>query len=79
MASKHQNRTIAKYKAEGWEVVNLIRTSMNGIPDLMCLKDGKVKFIECKEANDRLSELQKFRIEQLINLGFEVIVSKAEK
>jgi hypothetical protein len=37
----------------------------------MCLKDGKVIFIEVKQPNGVLSELQKLRIKQLTDLGFE--------
>jgi hypothetical protein len=42
------------------------------MPDLMLLKDGKTLFIECKAEKGRLSELQKYRHEQLQELGFEV-------
>jgi len=45
---------------------------MNGIPDLMALKDGKTMFIEVKTPKGILSELQKIRIEQLRKQGFEV-------
>jgi hypothetical protein len=37
----------------------------------MCLKDGKVIFIEVKQPTGVLSELQKLRIKQLSDLGFE--------
>ena len=47
---------------------------MNGIPDLMCLKDGKTMFIEVKQPNGKLSEIQKFRIDELRSQGFEVKV-----
>ena len=42
------------------------------MPDLMLLRDGKTFFIECKAEKGRLSELQKYRHEQLEELGFEV-------
>ena len=60
----------------GWFVVNLIKTNKNGIPDLMCLKDGKCVFIECKEKNDTLKPLQAFRIKQLQEIGFDAYVDK---
>jgi Holliday junction resolvase len=63
-------------EGEGWFVINLIRTSKNGIPDLLCLKEGKAVFIECKEKTDTLKPLQEFRIKQLIEMGFEAYVSK---
>jgi hypothetical protein len=37
----------------------------------MLLKDGKASFIEIKEANDTLKPLQKHRIDELRELGFE--------
>jgi hypothetical protein len=37
----------------------------------MCLKDGVTMFIEVKRPNGKLSELQKIRIKQLKDLGFE--------
>ena len=50
--------------------IKLIKTNKNGIPDLMCLKDGVTMFIEVKRPNGKLSELQKIRIKQLQDLGF---------
>jgi len=37
----------------------------------MCLQNGITMFIEVKKPNGRLSELQKIRIKQLQDLGFE--------
>ena len=51
--------------------IKLIKTNKNGIPDLMCLKDGITMFIEVKRPNGKLSELQKIRIKQLKDLGFD--------
>ena len=77
MASKHQTKIINQYKAQGWYVINLIKTNKTGIPDLLCLKDGeKPLFIECKEVADRLSEIQKWRIDELKSLGFDAICIK---
>ncbi len=45
---------------------------MNGIPDLMALKDGQTMFVEVKTPKGVLSELQKIRINQLRKQGFEV-------
>ena len=41
------------------------------IPDLFLFKDGITIFIECKELNDTLKPLQKYRIDELIKQGFE--------
>lgn len=80
MASKHQAKLISEYKKKGYYVINLIKTNKNGIPDLLCLKDGEPPtFIESKEKTDTLKPLQAFRIKELNNLGFKAFVSKAEK
>jgi Holliday junction resolvase len=68
---KIQTKIINQLTKEGWLCVKLIKTSKNGIPDLLCLKDGITMFIEVKKPNGRLSELQKIRIKQLQDLGFE--------
>ena len=47
---------------------------MNGICDLMALKEGKTMFIEVKQPTGVLSEIQKIRIKQLKQQGFEVNV-----
>ena len=63
---------MAKLTQEGWLCVKLIKTSVNGIPDIMALKGGKTMFIEVKQPDGKLSELQNVRIGQLLALGFDV-------
>ena len=79
MASKFQTKTIKEYESKGYIVVNLIKTNKNGITDLMCLKEGKSIFIECKEKNDTLKILQKFRIDELIKQGFKAFALQDTK
>lgn len=67
-----QTRIKNKLQKEGWEIVKLIKTSWNGIPDLMCLRKGETMFIEVKKTTGVLSELQKIRIKQLRDQGFTV-------
>ena len=71
LESKIQTKIKKKLEEKGYLVVKLIKTSCNGIPDLMCLKDGKAIFIEVKQPTGVLSELQKLRIKQLSDLGFD--------
>ena len=59
---------------DGWFVVKLMKTSINGIPDLMALKNGTTKFIEVKKPRGVISEIQKYRIKQLRKQGFEAVV-----
>jgi hypothetical protein len=64
---------IKQYTKEGYKVLKIIRLNVNGMPDLMLLKDGKVKWVEIKKAGDTLKPLQKLRIEELREMGFEAI------
>lgn len=74
LESKIQTKIKKRLEKEGWEVIKLIRTSMVGIPDLMALRNGVVKFIEVKQTVGILSEIQKVRIKQLREKGFEVLI-----
>ena len=69
--SKFQTKIKKELEKNGFKVLKLIRLSENGYPDLLALKDGKASFIEIKEANDTLKPLQKHRIDELRELGFE--------
>jgi Holliday junction resolvase len=71
MASRFQTKIKKELEKNGFKVLKLIRLSENGYPDLLALKDGKASFIEIKEANDTLKPLQKHRIDELRELGFE--------
>jgi len=72
--SKFQNKIIKEYKSKGWKVLNIIKLSDSGYPDLLCMKTGEVDlWIECKENKDTLKELQKYRIDELIELGKKAI------
>jgi Holliday junction resolvase len=74
LESAIQTKIKKKMESEGWVVVKLIKTSMNGIPDLMCLRNGEVKFIEVKQPKGVLSPIQKHVIETLKENGFDVSV-----
>jgi len=67
---KFQSKVIKEYQDKGYIVLNIIRLSASGYPDLQCLKNGKSIWIECKEGNDTLKPLQKLRIDQLRSNGF---------
>lgn len=65
-----QQQVIKEMEAKGFTVLKTIRLNKAGYPDLLCLKDGKVIWIECKEEKDTLKPLQKKRIDELKQLGF---------
>ncbi len=71
LESKIQRKIIKKLELQGYFVIKLISTNKNGIADIMALKDGKTIFVEVKQPNGVLSELQKLRIKQLTDLGFD--------
>lgn len=79
MASNEQTRLKKQFEKDGYKVLKLIRLSENGYPDLMLMKDGQVMFIEVKELNDTLKELQKARIDELRKLGFKAYCMQATK
>ena len=69
-----QKKRIDQLEAEGYYVLKLISTNKNGIPDLVALHPEKgVLFSEVKRPKvGRVSELQKFRIKELLKNGFKV-------
>lgn len=75
LESRIQAKIIERYQADGWLVIRLIQTNMNGIPDLLLLKDGIARFIEVKRPGQKPRKLQQYRIEQLRKAGFEVDVA----
>lgn len=80
MASKFQSKVIKEYKEKGYLVLNIIKLSANGYPDLLCIKENEIDiWIECKEKNDTLKELQKQRIDELISIGKKAICLQENK
>jgi Holliday junction resolvase-like predicted endonuclease len=73
--SEIQSQIIRWLECEGWIVVKLIQTNKNGWPDLQAHNYGFTIFIEVKSESGKLSELQKYRHEQLREKGFFVIVT----
>ena len=72
LESARQTQIKKKLEEDGWIVIKLIKTSMNGIPDLMCLKEGEVKFIEVKQPKGVISPIQQYVIDTLRINGFDV-------
>lgn len=70
-----QAAIIKQLEKSGWLVIKLIQTTMNGIPDLLALRDGTAVFIEVKRPGGKVSPLQTFRIEQIKEKHFQVIVA----
>ena len=69
-----QTKIKKKLQAQGYFVTKLIKTSTNGIPDLLAIKDGQAMFIEVKKENGILSPLQELRLSELKKYGCAVLV-----
>ena len=78
--SSYQKKLINRYeKEEGYLVLKLIQVQKAGYPDLLLLKpNGEIRFVEVKAKRGRLSKIQKYRIDELKRLGFDVEVAKSE-
>jgi hypothetical protein len=74
LESQFEQRWCKKAALKGWLCIKNIHLSINGIPDRTLLKDGKILFVEFKAKKGRLSEIQKYRIEQLRKMKFHVLI-----
>ena len=72
----YQKKISDKYTKDGYFVLNLIKTNCNGISDLLILKPNEpATFLECKTEKGKLSEIQKYRLNTLKDMGFNTLVS----
>jgi Holliday junction resolvase len=78
MASKQQTKLIKHWRSLGYFVINLVKITPTGLPDLIALKPNEVIFIESKEKWDKLSPLQIAKIEILKKLNFKIYVNENE-
>ena len=76
--SKQQTKLIKHWRSLGYFVINLVKITPTGLPDLIALKPNEVIFIESKEVWDKLSALQIAKIEILKKLKFKVYVNENE-
>ena len=72
--SQIQKKIADHYTKEGYLVVKVIKCNRNGWPDLQLHKDGTTRFIEVKKKGGIIAPLQKYRIEQLREQGFDAVV-----
>lgn len=55
-------------------MVKLIKTNRNGIPDLLAVKENRTIFVEVKQESGKLSEIQRYRINELRTKKIECYV-----
>ena len=66
-----QSKRIKELEAEGYYVLKLIKTNKNGIPDLVAIPPNcDVLFSEVKTPRGRVSALQKYRLKELKEYGY---------
>lgn len=70
-----QHEIITYLERCGWYVVKLIQTNKNGIPDLLCVKDGQTMFVEVKREKQNAKPLQNYRMNELIQHGATAFVA----
>jgi hypothetical protein len=58
--SQLQTQIKNRLTKHGWLVVKIITSSMNGIPDLMCIRKGVVMFLEIKTDVGVVAPLQEY-------------------
>lgn len=70
-----QTELIKYWEKQGYFVINLVRITPIGLPDLLCLKKDSVIFVESKEVWDLIRPLQRIWHKRLKKLGFEIYVN----
>lgn len=75
LEAKIQAKLIKQLEKKGWYIVKTIKTNKNGIPDILAFKPRLPPlFIEVKQKKGKLSEIQKYRINELKAKGFKAYV-----
>ena len=72
-----QAKKIKQLEEGGFYVIKLTTTNKNGIPDLIALRsDRPALFVEVKTPKGKVSPLQRYRIKELQEYGFDVEVCR---
>ena len=78
MLERDIQRKIIKYlKSCGIFTTKIDSTSGRGIPDLLCIDDGRVLFLEVKNERGRLTKLQEIKIKEMQSHGASVHVVRS--
>jgi hypothetical protein len=72
---KIQKQISDALKGQGWFVTKLIKTTTNGVPDVLACKNEQCMFIEVKKPGGKLSKLQEFTHRQMRGKGLTVFVA----
>jgi len=74
LESKIQAKIIKKLESEDWFVIKLTKTNKSGIPDILAIRNGRTIFIEVKTERGKLSQLQKYQINEIKSKNIECFV-----
>ena len=69
-----QSKIIKRLEQGGFFVLKLIKTNKSGIMDLLAVKENRTIFIEVKQEHGKLSEIQRYRINELRAKGIETYI-----
>jgi hypothetical protein len=69
-----QSKVIKELERYGWYCIKIIQTNKNGIPDLVCHKQGRTMYIELKRPGLKPTPLQDVRHKELRRAGMNVHV-----
>lgn len=70
LESEIQAKCVKYATEQGWIVLKVIASNMNGISDLILFKSGNAVFIEIKGEKTRVQPLQLYRQRQFREAGF---------
>lgn len=71
-----QSKIKKRLTKSNWIVLKLTVVSFSGFPDLICLKNpGIAAFIEVKRPGNEPTRLQRYWMDKLRDLGFDVRVA----
>jgi len=66
---KLQPKIIKHLEQNGFYTIKTIKLNKNGLPDIIAFKDGNTIMVEVKSKGKKPSELQNFRIKEVIEFG----------
>lgn len=64
-------RVMATARRLGWWATKIHGNAyqLAGLPDILCIKDGKAAWMECKQPGKEPTKLQNHRMRELISFG----------
>jgi hypothetical protein len=67
-----QKKIKETHEKDGWIVIKLIQTTLNGVPDLLLIKNGRAVFVEVKQPSKKSTPLQEYVQNKIREKGIDV-------